>query len=143
MNSRMVQLAIVVVAMIVCVTSVTAQTTTNDILVRAQIPFAFVAGGVRMPAGDYRIFHPKNPYVVVIEKADGRLSTVAYVHPSAMNQGETSTKLVFNRYGDQYFLAQVWTERNREAHQMFKCRAEQRLIAEGQKATPVAIAALR
>lgn len=32
------------------------------------IPFAFVAGGVTLPAGEYRVYHPGNPYVIVIEK---------------------------------------------------------------------------
>jgi len=49
-----------------------------------------------MPAGDYRIFHPGNPYVIVIEKTDTSISSAAYVQTSAMNSGETSTKLLFN-----------------------------------------------
>ena len=96
-----------------------------------------------MPAGDYRIFHPGNPYVIVIEKTDTSISSAAYVQTSAMNSGETSTKLLFNRYGDQYFLAQVWTERNREVHQALKCRAEKRLMAQSQTSTAVTIAGVR
>ena len=65
-----------------------------------------------------------------------------YVHPSATNSSE-STKLVFNKYGDQYFLSQVLTERDQEVHQCFKSPREKELITHAQKPETVAIAAKR
>jgi hypothetical protein len=79
----------------------------------------------------------------VIEKDDGRARAMAYVHPSATSPSESSTKLVFNKYGDQYFLSQVWTEPDQEVHQCFRCRAEQTLMAQAGKPQLVVVAAKR
>jgi hypothetical protein len=40
--------------------------------------------------------------------------------------GRTKTKLVFNRYGDQYFLSQIWEEGNLMATQLTKTSAERK-----------------
>ena len=111
-------------------------------LARVDIAFAFSAGGVHLPAGQYHIFHTGDPYFVLIEKDDGRARTLVYVQPSATNSSE-STKLVFNKYGDQYFLSQVWTEPDQEMHQCFKSPREKELMAQAQKPETVAIVAKR
>lgn len=67
---------------------------------------------------------------------------MTYVHPSPIDPSKNSTKLLFHRYGDQYFLAEVWTEQNRELHQCFQCGMEKALIAQARKATTVVIAAM-
>ena len=141
MKSRLILLATALVVVLLSTILVSAQTTTNHTLLRANIPFAFVAGGVHFPAGEYRIYHPGNPYIVVIENKIGTAQAMTYVHPSAMKPGETSTKLLFNKYGDEYFLAQVWTERNQEVHQCFKCQLEKAVMARSQKPATVVVAA--
>ncbi len=143
MKSRILQFGAVLALVIPGTTAVRAQTTTNDILLRAHIPFAFVAGGTYLPAGEYRIYHPGNPYVIVIEKNDTTARAMTYVRPSAIKPGENGTKLLFNKYGQEYFLAQVWTERNQEMHQCFKCRMERALIAQARKPTAVVVAGMR
>ena len=60
-------------------------------------------------------------------------SAVVYAHVTGTNSESASTKLVFNKYGDQYFLAQVWTENDREMHAALKCKAEQTLAAKYEK----------
>jgi hypothetical protein len=120
-----------------------AQMTIKQPLFRVDVPFSFVAGGVHLPAGQYYVYHPGDPYLIVIEKDDGRARGMAFVHPSATNANESSTKLVFNKYGDQHFLSQVWTEPDREVHQCFKCRMEQSLTAQVGKRQLVVIAAKR
>jgi hypothetical protein len=118
-----------------------AQMVTKQPLFRVDVPFAFVAGGVHLPAGQYHVYHPGDPYLIVIEKDDGRARAMAYVHPSATRTGESSTKLVFNKYGDQYFLSQVWTEPDQQVHQCIRDRAEQTLMAQAGKLQSVVIAA--
>ena len=142
MKTHIVRIAILVGAVLLGAVAATAQsTTTTETFLRANIPFGFVAGGVHLPAGEYRVYHPGNPYIVIIEKKDCTARAVTYVRPSAFNRSENNTKLLFNRYGDQYFLAEVWTERGREMHQCFKCRIEQDLIAKRQKPKTVVVAA--
>jgi hypothetical protein len=144
MKTQVVRIAMFVSAVLLGTIAVTAQsTTTSETFLRANIPFAFVAGGVHLPPGEYRVYHPGSPYIVVIEKKDCTLRAMTYVHPSSVNASQNSTKLIFNKYGDQYFLAEVWTERDQQVHHCFKCRTEQNLIANKDKPTAVIVAAAR
>lgn len=120
-----------------------AQAAIKQPLFRVDVPFAFVVGGVHLPAGHYHVYHPGDPYLIVIEKDDGRARAMAYVHPSTTEAGASSTKLVFNKYGDQYFLSQVWTEPDQQVHQCFRCPAEQSLMAQAGKRELVVVAAKR
>ncbi len=143
MKIRMIHLAILLVLIALIPAALHAQMAIRQPLFRVNVPFAFVAGGVHLPAGQYSVYHPGDPYLVVIEKDDGRARSMAYVHPSAINADESSTKLVFNKYGDQYFLSQVWTEPDQQVHQCFRCRAEQTLLAQAGKHEVVVVAAKR
>jgi hypothetical protein len=142
MKTRTLQFAVVLAAVLASAIHVAAQTTTKETLLRANIPFAFVAGGVHLSAGEYRVYHPGNPYVIVIEKQDGSEHAMTYVRPSSIDPGKNSTKLLFHRYGDQYFLAEVWTEQNREVHQCFQCAMEKLLTAQSRKPATVVVAAM-
>jgi hypothetical protein len=53
----------------------------------------------------------------------------------------TSNQLVFNRYGETYFLEQVNTAHDRQVHECFKCRGE-RELAEKYRASAVQTAIL-
>jgi hypothetical protein len=141
MKTRIIHLAALLAIILVVPALLHAQMAIKQPLFRVDIPFSFVAGGVHLPAGHYHVYHPGDPYLIVIEKDDGRARAMAYVHPSATNADESSTKLVFNKYGDQYFLSQVWTEVDREVHQCFKCRMEQTLMAQAGRRQLVVIAA--
>jgi hypothetical protein len=143
MKARMIHLAALLVLILLIPPALQAQMAIRQQLFRVDVPFAFVAEGVHLPAGQYSVYHPGDPYLIVIEKDDGRARAMAYVHPSATSASESSTKLVFNKYGDQYFLSQVWTEPDQEVHQCFRCRAERMLMAQAGKPQLVVIAAKR
>ena len=143
MKTRMIHFAALLAIILLVPALLHAQMAIKQPLFRVDVPFAFVAGGVHLPAGQYHVYHPGDPYLIVIEKDDGRARAMAYVHPSATDPSESSTKLVFNKYGDQYFLAQVWTEPDQEVHQCFRCRAEQMLMAQAGKRELVVVAAKR
>ena len=142
MKTRTVNVAILVVLVLSLPVLIQAQMATKEPLARVDVPFAFSAGGMYLPAGQYRISHPGDPYFLLIEKDDGRARALIYVQPSASNSSE-STKLVFNKYGDHYFLSQVWTEPDQRVHQCFKDSQEKELMAQAQKAESVIIAAKR
>ncbi len=143
MKTRITHFAALLAIILLTQAALQAQIPIKQPLFRVDIPFAFVAAGVHLPAGHYHVYHPGDPYLIVIEKDDARARAMAYVHPAASNADESSTKLVFNRYGDQYFLAQVWTEPDQEVHQCFQCRAEKALMAQVGKSELVVVAAKR
>ena len=142
MKPRTVHVAILVDLAALLSGPVQAQMAIKEPQARMDIPFTFFAGGVRLPAGEYHISHPGDPYFVLIQKHDGQAQALVYVHPSAVNSRE-STQLVFNKYGDQYFLSQVWTEPDQEVHQCFKSPREKELMAHAQMLESVVISAKR
>jgi hypothetical protein len=141
MKNRLICFSALLVLILLLPAAIQAQMAIKQPILRADIPFAFVAAGVHLPAGQYIVYHPGDPYLVVIEKDDGRARAMTYIHPSSIDEGESATKLVFNKYGDQHFLAQVWTERDPEVHQCFKCHLEEALLAQVPKPETIVIAA--
>ncbi len=78
------------------------------------IPFDFVAGEKVLPAGAYRIEPVRRDSYTVweVRSTTGRAGTV--VMTSALGGGadaaaETEPRLVFQKYGEAYVLAQVWS----------------------------------
>ncbi|HEY1985520.1 MAG TPA: hypothetical protein VGG85_08925 [Terracidiphilus sp.] len=72
---------------------------------KANIPFNFTVGETSLPAGEYRLSAPAAG-LVRIHSEDGLLTaTVATV--KGFNETKGSSKLVFDRYGSQYFLHRI------------------------------------
>lgn len=143
MKTRIVQ-SLALFALVVFMASLSqAQMPIKQLMMRVHIPFAFVAGGAHLPAGDYIVYHPGDPYLVVIERDDSKARGMEYIHPSATDPNGSATKLVFNKYGDRYFLSQVWTEPDRELHQAFQGPMEKELLAHNLKSQLVVVAAKR
>jgi hypothetical protein len=143
MKNRLFNFAFLIALVVLLTAALNAQMPIKQLQFRVDIPFAFMAGGTHLPAGQYLVYHPGDPYLVVIEKDDGRARAMTYVHASTTNNGEAATKLVFNKYGDQYFLSQVWNEPDQQVHHCFKCRMERELVAQASKPQVVVVAAKR
>jgi hypothetical protein len=82
----------------------------NDERIMARVPFAFVVGASRMPAGDYVVREMSDdPSVVSIASADGRQFAYTLTIPSSAYALKTPTQpeLVFEKLDNQYFLARV------------------------------------
>ena len=100
----------------------------EQMLFRVNIPFEFVAGGIHLSSGDYIAFHA-SPSIIQLVREDGRGSVWVAVKASPVMAGETNSQLIFNKYGDSYFLAKVQTGEDQQVHECFRCRAEQTLAA--------------
>src|SRR5260370_1095577 len=76
----------------------------------ADIPFAFTAGNVSLPAGEYRVQKlDGNSAVLLIRCSDARAAAMVITNGTQANEPQSQSKLVLNRYDNRYFLAQVWT----------------------------------
>ena len=74
------------------------------------IPFAFVAGNATLPAGEYRVQKlDGNSAVLLIHCRDANAAALVITHAAQAKEPQSESKLVFNRYGNRYFLSQVWT----------------------------------
>lgn len=141
MKSRMIRLTVLVMAVAFLPAILHAQMVIKTPLFRVDVPFAFTAAGVHLPAGSYLVSHV-DPSLILIEKRDGKARALVYVAIENSNSS-TPTKLVFNKYGDQYFMAQVWTEQDQQVHHCTKCRAEKILAAQARHAEETVVLAQR
>jgi hypothetical protein len=80
-----------------------------DLRVRATIPFEFSVGSKTLPAGKYIVKPVSDNGLLVLQNVDDRRQT-AMVHTSGLRAvpGQEQSRIVFRKYGDQYFLSQIW-----------------------------------
>src|SRR5258705_11636676 len=88
--------------------SVSAQSGRSGVL---NIPFNFIVGGKTLPAGEYTVEPNKRDShnVWLVQSREGKASALFATMPVRANQTLEETKLVFHKYGDEYFLSQIWT----------------------------------
>jgi hypothetical protein len=99
-------LALVGLGLLLATASASAQT----LKVKADIPFDFVVNKASMPAGEYTIqsLGDLTP-VLVIRDANGKAKEMVVPNSCESLNKAQQTKLVFHRYGDRYFLSQIWS----------------------------------
>ena len=95
----------------------------------ANIPFQFHAGNAKFPAGKYLIHVLDNTDLTVMEirSADGSTSALFEVHDAEANSAPAKSELIFNKYGNRYFLAKLFDEGNPSGEEVVESREEKRL----------------
>jgi hypothetical protein len=84
-------------------TAANAQTISSTLW--ADIPFEFMAGTNKLPAGTYNIDSPY-PNVVRLQSTDRKASAMLIAHGTS-SAAQREGRLLFNKYGNQHFLANV------------------------------------
>ena len=81
---------------------------------KAHIPFTFEAGNRTLPGGGYQIEFVETGSGVLerIRRSDGGEQVVVST-VSMDSKGAPGARLVFHRYGNHYFLAQIWDGEDR------------------------------
>lgn len=95
-----------------------------------KIPFEFTAGDQTFPAGEYRVEALPNGASawVRISSDGGRKSSTFTSLTQAFGKTDPVGKLVFNRYGDQYFLRSYNAAGDHKECDLVPSRAEKALI---------------
>ena len=97
----------------------------------ASIPFSFNVGDKSFPAGVYRVrqLNPASDRVALeIKSADGRRGKITLTSFVRNARAAERARLVFTRYGEQYFLTEVWTPA-RDAGLALPTSRSERLLA--------------
>ena len=108
---------------VLAVASAHAQTADR---IKANIPFDFEAGGVKLKTGVYTIERIETNQIV-LTSGDRKLEAFALApKPIQRTRSDAQGKLVFHRYGDLYFLAEVWVSRSTDGNGFYPSGAERR-----------------
>lgn len=103
--------------------------------IQANVPFAFAVGNTKLPAGKYEIkrFDDDVPNLLELISANGHTRVVFETEnaETRADQAASKTELVFDKVGDQYFLARIWVAGSLSGIEMPKSRMEKRLTDGG------------
>jgi hypothetical protein len=96
--------------------------------VQAEIPFQFHVGSKTLPAGKYLIrqLDEMDLNVMQIRSADGKLSALFNVEGVQAKATPDNTEVIFNKYGDQYFLSELFDEGEPDGSKVVPTAAEKR-----------------
>lgn len=111
--------------------------------VLVNVPFGFVAGSHHMQPGRYVVTRAANGFLCIYDTqvSDNHLFLAVN---SIQSNTPKDAKLVFHRYGDIYFLAEVWNGNSEIGRQVPQSKAEKEIIAGLNRPRPKAeIAVLR
>ncbi len=117
----------------------------QTIHVRANIPFNFIVDKGTLPTGEYelRTLNDGDARILVLYDPDGRPKMMISSQSVESLKASASTKLVFNRYGDRYFLKQVWVEGQNAGRQLPKSPREQEVAMDYSADSVVVLAEVR
>ena len=105
------------------------------------VPFQFYAGNAKLPAGRYilHMLDNSDQRIMEISTADGSTSALFEVEDAEANSAPPKSELIFNKYGNRYFLDKVFDEGSPSGSQVLESRYEKRIseaAAEGQEHVP-------
>lgn len=119
-------LLIVVLALATAVASANGQPANkpaNKVVV--DIPFEFSVDYKTMPAGEYIVQTVATAGdALLIQSADGKTTVLRQSEATERMENKTHARLVFHRYGQRYFLAEVWNGADSAGRQLMKSRGE-------------------
>ena len=115
---------------IVLLASGLASAQLNQTAVKANVPFSFMAGKTSLPAGDYRVSALSDMGVLGVQGDSGSVMVGSYAVQG--NAPSRATKLIFHRYGDQYFLSQIWIEGESRGRELPRTSLEKEMLANAQ-----------
>ena len=103
--------------------------------IRAKIPFDFSMGDKKLPAGEYtfsRLSRFSDNKTMSVSNVDFSTRLFQSTFGAQVLTPKNKSTLVFHKYGDQYFLEQIWSGGEQEGTQLPESRGER--IAKGQLA---------
>lgn len=98
----------------------------------ANIPFNFSVCGEQLQPGKYMVrpASATNPRVLLVSNYDNRSVIMSCAHDVNIPKPSTTGKLIFNRYGNQYFLSEVWLQGEKTGGQLSKTEKEEAVLRE-------------
>jgi hypothetical protein len=105
------------------------------------IPFQFHAGSAKLPAGQYivQILPDSDMTIMEIKSANDSTSALLEVRDTQANGTPAKSELIFNKYGNRYFLEKAFEEGSPNGSQVTNLSYEKRVgqaAADGEEHVP-------
>ena len=116
--------------MAIVAAGVSAQAQSLQYKLTANIPFEFKVADQKLPAGKYAIrrgLESSGDMVVQVRSVEGSAITSRVSIPVMTYKPKSRGTLVFHRYGEQYFLSEVWPAGTTTGRAFLKTHAEREL----------------
>jgi hypothetical protein len=116
---------LMVMVMLALATAVASAKTQPDSQVVADIPFEFSVGYKTMPAGEYSVKTVTSAgSALMIQSADRKMVALRLSNETERSKNKTQARLVFHRYGERYFLAEVWNGIDKTGRELLRSQEE-------------------
>lgn len=121
--------SLLAIAILLTMFSATTARAQSDGLIVANIPFNFMIRDRALPAGEYlfAVVQLGGANTLKIQSADGHTTIFVLTRSASVKAAKDEPTLVFNRYENQYFLAQVYGVEEGALQQLARPRAEEML----------------
>jgi len=114
--------------MAICLSATATYAQGDSLRLRFHVPFAFTAQKASFPAGEYEITQPAR-MVLELRNLKDQAASFEHALPASSKEADGRVKVVFHRYGSEYFLSLVSTG-SRESTYCFQMSKEERRIAD-------------
>ena len=112
-------------------TAVASNAQSANTQVVADIPFQFIVGDQAMPSGRYAVKTTTSQRkALLIQSTDAKCSALRLTNSIESAKDNERAKLVFHRYGERYFLAEVWGSDSNTGRKLMKSRQERAIQRE-------------
>ena len=112
---------------------------------KADIPFEFSAGDAALRAGEYTIQRASgtSQYVIHLRAEERTGSALLFGNSTWHANAPRQSALVFNKYGDRYFLSEIRVEGMQGGWQFPRSRSERELTKQASRFETVTVLARR
>ena len=109
---------------------------------KVAVPFEFIAGDTVLPAGNYDVesIDPWGGKALSIHNVTSNAGALLLSNSCQLAKTSDSNKLVFYRYGQRYFLAEIWTAGTNIGRKMSLDQRQRELARNQQKSEVVLMA---
>jgi hypothetical protein len=115
--------ALVGLGLLLATASASAQTG-----VKVNIPFNFIVNKTALPAGEYTVQSlGSSSTAILLRSTDNQIAKTLLPNVCSSSTPSTQNKLVFHRYGTEYFLAQIWRAGYEQGKELPKSSRESEL----------------
>ena len=100
------------------------------------LPFAFQVNNKQFPAGKYNVTAGAGQAVVLLRSVDCKQAMFSLSMPIESKKNHADSTLVFRRYGDRYFLSQIWLRGSNSGRGLSASAAEREVAQRWAKSGP-------